>query len=296
MISGKFKLKTRTGSRLFDIINNLILLLLGFITLYPVWYIVIVSFSDALHIAMGDISFWPKGFNTEAYKIVFDNDRIWRAYLNTITYTVFGTFIQVAMTAMCAYPLSRQDFSGRKFLSVFITITMFISTGMIPQYLIVMNLGLINTIWAVVLPPAISTYNMIVMRTAFKALPSSLVESAYLDGANDITILVRIILPISKAILATITLFYAVEHWNSFFTPMLYLNEQQKYPLQVLMRDILIEGDIAGSQGDLSNSINVVSTNFKYAVIVVSMVPILFVYPFLQKYFTKGVLLGAIKE
>lgn len=240
------KIMSRTGNAAFDIATYVILAILGFITLYPMWYILIVSISSAQHINAGTISFWPKGINFDAYKIVFENDKIWRAYANTILYTVTGTALQVVLTAMCAYPLSRQDFYGRKFFTVFTTLTMFISGGMIPLYLVIMNLHLINTMWAIILPPAISTYNMIVMRTSFQAIPHSLAESAYLDGANDIQIFARIILPLSKAILATMTLFYAVAHWNSFFPAMLYLNDQSKYPVQVLMRDIIIAGDMTG--------------------------------------------------
>ena len=158
-----------------------------------------------------------------------------------------------------------------------------------------MNLHMINTMWAIVLPPAISTYNMIVMRTSFEAIPISLTESAYLDGANDMQILGKIIMPLSKPILATMTLFYAVSHWNSFFPAMLYLNSQDKYPVQVIMRDIVIAGDMADEFGDIQGSVSIIATNYKYAVIIISMVPILCVYPFLQRHFTKGVLVGAVK-
>ena len=285
----------RTGNKLFDFTNYLFLTLVGFLTLYPLWYILVVSLSSAQYINLGQVSFFPKGFNIDAYKIVFANEKIWRSYANTITYTVVGTFINVVMTALCAYPLSRKDFFGRKPLTIFVTVTMFVSGGMIPLYLVVMNLGLINSIWAIVLPPAISTYNMIVMRSSFEAIPHSLTESAYLDGANDIQILKDIVIPLSKPILATMTLFYAVAHWNSFFPAMLYLNEQSKYPVQVLMRDIVIAGDMTSDSGDVSSSINILATNYKYAVIIISVIPILVVYPLLQKHFTKGVMLGAVK-
>ena len=279
----------------FDIVNYIFLAIIAFITFYPMWYVLIVSMSSSQHIYAGDISFWPRGFNIEAYKVVFRNERIWRAYLNTFLYTAAGTAINVILTAMCAYPLSRADFYGRKTLTVFITLTMFVSGGMIPLYLVIMKLKMINTMWAIVLPPAISTYNMIVMRTSFQAIPMSLTESAYLDGANDIQIFGKIILPLSKAILATMTLFYAVSHWNSFFPAMLYLNDQSKYPVQVIMRDIVIAGDMASDAGGETGMLNIVATNYKYAVIVVSMVPILLVYPLLQKHFTKGVMVGAVK-
>lgn len=288
-------LNTRDGNKLFDFTNYALLILIGFITLYPLWYILVVSLSSAQYINLGTVSFWPRGFNVEAYKIVFANEKIWRSYGNTLLYTGVGTMINVVMTAMCAYPLSRKDFFGRRPLTIFVTLTMFVSGGMIPLYLVVMNLNLLNSMWAIVLPPAISTYNMIVMRTSFESIPISLTESAYLDGANDIQILKSIIIPLSKPILATMTLFYAVAHWNSFFPAMLYLNEQSKYPVQVLMRDIVIAGDMTSDSGDVASSINILATNYKYAVIVISVVPILVVYPLLQKHFTKGVMLGAVK-
>ena len=285
------KIKTNT----FDLINTLVLVFFGFLTLYPMWYILVVSLSSAEHINMGNVSFWPRGFNIDAYKIVFSNEKIWRSYFNTILYTTVGTFINVIMTALCAYPLSRDDMYGNKGITIFFTLTMFVSGGMIPLYLVIMKLHLINTMWAIVLPPAISTYNMIVMRASFYGIPKSLTESAYLDGANDIRILRQIIMPLSKPILATMTLFYAVSHWNSFFPPMLYLNEQAKYPVQVLMRDIVISGDMTSESGDIATNVNILATNYKYAVIIISIIPILVVYPYLQKHFTKGVMVGAVK-
>ncbi len=196
---------------------------------------------------------------------------------------------------MCAYPLSRKDLFGRRFFTIFVTVTMFVSGGMIPLYLVVMKLKLLNTMWSVILPGAISTYNMIIMRTAFSGIPDSLAESAYIDGASDITVFTKIILPLSKPILATMTLFYSVSHWNSFFPAMLYLNDQSKYPVQILMRDIVIAGDMTSQSGDIASDINILAMNYKYAVIIISVVPILLVYPFLQKYFTKGILIGAVK-
>ncbi len=283
------------ASKTFDIINYIILSLVGFIALYPLWYVLVVSLSSSEFINQNAVGFIPRGFNVDAYKIVFQNERIWRAYLNTFLYTSLGTLINVIMTAMCAYPLSRKDFYGRKTLTILITVTMFVSGGMIPLYLVINQLGLINSMWAIVLPPAISTYNMIVMRTSFSAIPESLAESAYIDGANDIHILAKIILPLSKPILATMTLFYAVSHWNSFFPAMLYLNSQDKYPVQVIMRDIVIAGDMMSEGGDIAGNINIVATNYKYAVIIISIIPILLVYPLLQKHFAKGVMIGAVK-
>lgn len=279
----------------FDTVNVIVLIIIGFIMFYPMYYVFITSISSAEYINKGLTSIIPRGINFDAYKIVFENDSIWNAYFNTMLYTFIGTLINLVCTAMCAYPLSRPDFFGKSVLTVFVTITMFVSGGMIPLYLVVNELNLINTMWAIVLPPAISTYNMIVMRTSFQGIPISLTEAAYIDGANDLHILKKIILPLSKPIMATMTLFYAVQHWNSYFPAMLYLNDQKKYPVQVIMRDIVIAGDFMEQGGDISGSINIVATNYKYAVIIISVIPILLIYPLLQRYFTKGVMVGAVK-
>lgn len=287
----KSKKPQSLGSSIFDFVNYLLLALIGFIMFYPMFYVFIVSISASQYINQGLVTLFPRGIHFEAYKAVFENARIWSGYKNTLLYTGVGTLICLVLTSLCAYPLSRKDFYGRKVFTVMIMITMFVSGGLIPLYLVVDKLNLINTMWAIVLPPAISTYNMIVMRTSFQAIPDSLVESAYLDGGNDITIFSRIVLPLSKPIVATMTLFYAVYHWNSYFPAMLYLNDQKKYPVQVVMRDIVVQGDTS----EISGSINIIATNYKYAVIIISIVPILLVYPLLQKYFTKGVMVGAVK-
>ena len=283
------------GARIFDGCNILFMLLLAFIMLYPMYNILVVSISSAEYIYRGEVNFIPKGINFDAYKMVFENESIWVSFKNSVVYTVVGTAINVVCSAMCAYPLSRKDFYGRGFFTFFVALTMFISGGMIPSYLVVNQLRLINTIWAIVLPGAISTYNMIIMRTFFQNVPSSLTESAYLDGANDIQILFKVILPLSMPIIATMTLFYAVGHWNSYFQAMIYLNSKSKFPLQVLLREIIVAGNMAEESADLSANMQIIAINFKYAVIIITIVPILVVYPFLQKYFTKGVMIGAIK-
>jgi putative aldouronate transport system permease protein len=288
-------LKAGIGSMVFEVCNTIFLLGLAFITLYPMYHVLIVSISEATYIVRGMVNFFPRGINFEAYRMVFRNDDIWRAYVNTLIYTSSGTAVQVLFTALCAYPLSRADFYGRKYFTIFIIVTMFISGGLIPNFLLIMRLGMINTIWAIILPPAISTYNMIIMRTFFKGIPVSLQESAYLDGANDIQILRKIILPLSKPILATMTLFYSVGHWNSFFPALLYLNSKSKYPVQLLLRDIVVVGEFQDQGIDVAQSMTIISTNYKYAVIIISVIPILCAYPFLQKHFAKGVMIGAVK-
>jgi putative aldouronate transport system permease protein len=284
------------GSRVFDILNYVFLLLVAFITLYPMYYILIVSISGDIFISREMVNFFPRGINWDAYKMVFTNSDIWRSYGNTLIYTGLGVLINIVCTCLCAYPLSRTDFYGRSFFTFLIILTMFVSGGMIPLYLLIYRLKIINTLWAIVLPPAINTYNMIIMRTFFTGIPISLTESAYLDGANDLQILNRIILPLSKPILATLTLFYAVGHWNSFMPALLYLSSKAKYPLQLILRDIVVAGEVTSQMsGDLVLNVNISAVNYKYAVIVITVVPILCIYPFLQKHFAKGVMIGAMK-
>jgi putative aldouronate transport system permease protein len=260
------------------------------------YYIFIVSVSGDSFVSRGLVHFLPKGWNIGAYKMVFEHPDIWRSYGNTLIYALLGTLINVLFTSLCAYPLSRPDFFGRRFFSFFILFTMFVSGGMIPLWLLVLNLGIMNTVWAIVLPGAISTYNMIVMRTFFRGIPISLTESAYLDGSNDLQILMRIILPLSKPILATMTLFYAVGHWNSFMPAVLYLSTKSKYPVQVILRDIAVAGNVDSRVSiDLLGGGDISAINFRYAFIIITVVPILCVYPFLQKHFTKGVMIGAMK-
>jgi putative aldouronate transport system permease protein len=290
--------KSTLGSKLGDGIIALALLALVFVTLYPVYYIFIVSISDGNFVNQGLVKFYPQHPTIEAYTIIFHNRDIWHAYANTLLYTTVGTAVNVVLSAMCAFSLSRKDFYGRHFFIMMITFTMFLSGGMIPTYLVVQKLGLINTMWAIVLPPAINTFNMIIMKTFFEGIPVSLQESAFLDGANDIQILLRIIMPLSMPIMATMVLFYAVHHWNSFFPALLYLNDKEMYPVQVLLRNIVIAGEFSDQAADIGSTgsgFQVVAMNYKYAVIIITIVPILVVYPYLQKYFAKGVMIGALK-
>lgn len=291
-------MKTSLGSKVFDIINVILLCLVIFITVYPMYYIFIVSISNGNLVTRGLINFYPRDITWDAYMIVLKDPSIWRAYGNTVLYTTVGTVINVAMTALCAYPLSRKDMYGRNALVMMVAATMFISGGLIPLYLVVQKLGLINSMWALVLPPAISAFNMIIMKTYFEGIPMALQESAYLDGANEIQVLFKVIIPLSLPVMATMVLFYAVHHWNSFFPSLIYLNSSDKYPVQVLLRNIVIAGEFAdqtASIGSSSNNFRVVATNYKFAVIIITVLPILVVYPYLQKYFVKGAMVGALK-
>ena len=279
----------------FHIVNTFLMAFVVVATLFPLYYVFIVSISNGLLVTQGLVGLVPRGINIEAYKMIFNYDDIWISYKNTLVYTVLGTAINMLFSIFCAYPLSRKHFYGRTFFVFMATFTMFFSGGLIPTYLVVQQLGMVNKIWAIVLPGAISTFNMIIIRTFFSSLPSSLEEAAYLDGANDIQILMKIMLPLSKPVLATITLYYAVGHWNSFFSALIYLNEKSRYPLQLLLRNIVIGGEFSSQELGGVTDFAVVSTNYKYAVIIVSVLPILTIYPFIQKYFTKGVMIGALK-
>ncbi len=291
------KIKESLGSRVFNVCNICFMLVLVFITLYPFYNIAITSISSGKAVMQGAVKFWPVGLNFQSYKMIFDDPNILVSYKNTILYTVVGTTVNLAMTMMCAYPLSRRHFYGRNIFTVYIVITMFFSGGMIPTYLVVQNLGMIDTIWALVLPVAISSYNMIIMRTFFTNIPESLFESAHIDGANDLQIFVRLAIPLSLPIIATMVLFYAVGHWNSFFSALLYINTKSKLPVQIILRNLVISGEMANQNESLGASSDFVAIDltFKYSVIMLTTLPILVVYPFVQKYFVKGVMIGSIK-
>ncbi|MEN6314224.1 MAG: carbohydrate ABC transporter permease [Clostridiaceae bacterium] len=289
-------MKRRPSDVIFDSFNYFILLILLLVTFYPFLYIVVASLSDPLKVLQsGSILLWPRGFNIGSYEMVFRNPMISVGYCNTIMYVVIGTAINIFMTSLGAYVLSRKDLYGKKLLMLLIAFTMFFSGGLIPSYLLINKLNMMNTIWALVVPGAVSTWNLIVMRTSFEGIPDSMCESAKIDGANDFTILLKVILPLSLPILAVMTLFYSVGHWNSWFGALLYLRDRKMYPLQLILREILITNSVESMTTGLSGDIDPVAENIKYATVVIATVPILLVYPFLQKYFVKGVMIGAIK-
>ncbi|MFS0724115.1 carbohydrate ABC transporter permease [Paenibacillus sp. 1P07SE] len=289
-------MRTSVGSRIFDTANVVFLLALVFVTFYPIYYIFIVSVSGGNAVMRGDVSFWPVDLNWQTYLLVFEDPSIGRSYFNTILYTTVGTAINLICTTLCAYPLSKRDFYGRGFFTLMIVFTMFFSGGLIPSYLLVQNLGMMNTMWALVIPGAISVWNMIIMRTFFQNIPHELYESAALDGASELTSLVRITLPLSKPVMATMAMFYAVGHWNSFFPAMIYLDEKAKFPLQIILRNMVVMGEMSSQSQEISGVFaSVTATNIKYAVIIIAVAPILLIYPFIQKYFVKGVMVGSLK-
>ena len=279
---------------IFDILNYIILFFVVYITFYPFWKIFISSLSDPNLVLLNKIKWIPRGFTLSNYKIVFSNNNVILAYWNTILYTITGTAVSIILTITTAYPLSRKDFWGKKVYMKLIIFAMLFSGGLMPTFLVVKSLGFYNKIWAIIIPGAISIWNLIITRTFFMSLPDSLEESATIDGANDIQILFKIYLPLSMPIIATMSLFYAVGHWNNYFGPLIYLNDKRQYPLQIFLRNILIAADISQYQMQLEDTA-VISTSIKYTVIMITTLPILMVYPFLQKYFVKGIMVGAIK-
>lgn len=291
MVNKRFSLRNIS---LFGIVNTIILTCLAIITVYPVIYITAVSLSVTSEVVQGNVTLFPKGFNLDAYAQVLNDDRVPRAYLNTIMYTALGTAINLLLTAVAAYPLARKNFFGRKFFLLAIIITMFLNPGIIPNYLIVSELGLLNSVWALVLPNAIWTFELLILKSFYENMSESLREAAVVDGASEYRILFQIVIPLSKPALASIGLFYFMGHWNSFFIPMIYLNDSVLYPLQVVLRDMLIFSE-NGSNPSLVDAAALAPQAMKNATIVLSMIPVLLIYPFAQKYFAKGVMLGSEK-
>lgn len=299
-------MKARTTfDRAFDVINVALLVLLTLLVLYPLYFTIIASLSNPHAVSRGEVLVWIKDFTLEPYSNVFKNQDIWTGYYNSIRYTIIGTLYSLVITIPCAYVLSRKGIKGKGIMMAFFVITMYFSGGMIPSYLLVNSLGMVNTMWAVIIPYGFTVYNMIVARTFFMSnMSDELYEAAKIDGANEYTIFFRIVLPLSSAIIAVISLYVAVAQWNSFFPGMLYLDDKKLFPLQNILRNILI----------LNQSMNVVdmasledeeiavllrrqlmAQGMKYSLVFIASAPVLIAYPFVQKYFVKGVMIGAVK-
>jgi len=291
-------IKRSSGEKVFDFVNVTALGFLSLITLYPFIYVLFASVSDPAELMRHKgLMLAPFGVHFNSYKLVFANPILLTSYANTILYVVGGTSISVFLTILGAYAFSRKGTLWGNAMMFFVVFTMWFHGGMIPYFLLVRDLGMFNSRLALVIPKAIVTYNLIVMRTAFQGVPVSLEESARIDGANDLTIMFKIILPLSMPVVAVITLFYSVAQWNAWFDAMLFINDRLLYPLQMILREILILNSTdsmmagAASQGDQIQ----IGETIKYATVIVATLPILFVYPFAQKYFVKGVMVGAIK-
>ena len=286
-------IRVPASRRAFQVFNVILLLALSFAMIYPVVYVTAASFSEETAILRGEVVFIPVKAHVRAYQKVFNYPLLWRSYGNTLMYTGLGTAINLVLTVFGAWALSRKKMVGRRFFTLMCTFTMFFNGGMIPTFLVIKELKLLNTIWAILLPGAVSTYNMILMRTFFLQIPQSLVEAAELDGCRDFGTLFRIVLPLSLASLMTIGMFYAVAHWNSYFTAVLYLSKPELYPLQIILRQVVLLNEIVENA---TSTEEVMAEGIKYATIVVAMLPMLCIYPFVQRYFVKGVMVGSVKE
>lgn len=288
--------KKLTNEKILHIIISVVVLFSGVVTLYPFWYIFVASLSDPYQVAKeGGLMIWFKGFDIGAYKAVFAYNSIWVAYKNTLIYLVVGVVVNVTLTVCAAYPLSRKGLKGRNFIMKIIVFTMFFSGGLIPFYLVVNNLGLVDTRGSQIIPYAINVFNFIILRTAFMAIPDTIEEAAVIDGASHFQIMYRIVLPLAKSTIMVIGLYYAVELWNTYYRALLFLRDSNKLPLQILLRKILLQNDTQNMQADMSVASNHLGLTIKYSTIMISTLPIICVYPFIQKYFVKGVMIGSIK-
>ncbi|MCZ1263368.1 MULTISPECIES: carbohydrate ABC transporter permease [Paenibacillus] len=296
--------KESRSDKVFLWCNYIYLTIALVIVLYPLLYIISASISDPKFVSSGEMWLLPKGITFEGYARVFENTNIWIGYKNTIIYTVVGTLVNLMVTLPAAYALSRSDFVGRGFFMAMFMVTMFFSGGLVPSYLLIKDLGMVNSMWALILPGAASIWNIIVCRTFFQStIPKELQEAAHIDGCTNTRLFIRIVLPLSMPIIAVMALFYGVGHWNSYFSAMIYLNDSSKYPLQLFLRQILVLQEMAAQGGGAIDTSSATAMNskaeiaalVKYAVIIVSTLPVIAIYPFLQRYFVQGVMIGSVK-
>jgi putative aldouronate transport system permease protein len=284
------KIRESFGSKLFDAINILLMVVLIIVMVYPLVYVFSASISDNAMVMSGQVILWPKAVTLVAYERLVGNPDVWISYWNTIRYTAVHTLFTLAVTSAMAYPLAKKWLPGRRLILLMAAFTLLFGGGMIPTFLVVQKLGLLNTIWAIVLPSLVSTWHLFIMRTFFEALPEELEDAAVIDGCGSMQVLIRIVLPLSLPALVSIGLFTAVNQWNSFFDALIYLNERSMYPLQIMLRNIIIASSNVQGEGN-----TVYIETLKYAMITIATVPILCVYPFVQKYFVQGAMIGGIK-
>lgn len=299
VLNGRSSRESREDKR-FDVIVAVIVVFLTILVLYPLYFVVIASFSDPNLVESGQVLFLPRGITLEGYRYILDDNRIWSGYLNTFLYTIFGTLLAVCITVPAAYALSRRDMIGRGVLMKFFVFTMYFGGGMIPTYLLIKQLHLIDTYLVLILLGSFSAYNLIICRTFFQStIPLELQEAAEIDGCSIPRFFFSVVLPLSKAVVAIMVLYYAVGHWNDYFNALIYINRQELRPLQLVMRDILIQGQTIdpGSSVDPEQIVRLqqIGRSIKYGSIIVSSLPVLIFYPFVQKYFVKGVMIGSIK-
>ncbi|MFD0870379.1 Inner membrane ABC transporter permease protein ycjP [Chlamydia abortus] len=284
------KIRESLASRLFDAFNTVIMIGLVIVMVYPMIFVFSASISENAMVVSGQVLLWPKSLTLAAYERVVFNPDLWVSYWNTIRYTFVHTVLTLMATSAMAYPLAKKWLPGRRVILLMAAFTLLFSGGLIPTFLVVQKLGLLNTIWAIVLPSLISTWHLFIMRTFFEALPEELEDAATIDGCGTIQVLLRIVLPLSLPVLATIGLYTAVNQWNAFFDALIYLNDRSMYPLQIMLRNILIAGSNVQGEGDMSHM-----ETMKYAMIIIATLPILCIYPFIQKYFIQGSMIGGIK-
>lgn len=286
------------SDKLFDITITVLGIIIMILILYPLYFIVIASFSNPAEVANGNVWLIPKGITFEGYKRIFQNERIWTGYRNTIMYTLLGTSFSVLFTIPAGYALSRKDLKGRVIIMIYFLVTMFFNGGLIPTFLTIQKFHLLNTIWVIVLPFSVSIFNIIIIRSYFMSnIPDELLESAQLDGCSNTRFFISIVLPLSKPIIAVIALFCVVGQWNQYFSSLIYVRDPNLVPLQLVLRNILLQNKVLGaaSGGVAQAELQKMSDIIKYGVIVVSTLPVLCVYPFIQKYFDKGIMIGAVK-
>ena len=297
--SARRRIQESRVDQLFNWVNYTILALFLVVVLYPLIYVVSASFSDGAAVIAGKVVLWPVDFSVAAYEKIFAYDRIWTGYANSLFYAVVGTLLNVGMTLIAAYPLARRDLYGRGLILGLFVFTMFFNGGLIPSYLLVRDLDMLNTRSALLIPQALSVWNLLIAITYFRsAIPPELLEAAQLDGCNDFNYFTRILLPLSTPLIAVLSLFYAISHWNQFFAALIYLTKENLYPLQIILRDILIQSQMDMNMMDDMKTMaakQAMRELMKYALIVVASVPVLMIYPFVQKYFVRGIMLGSIK-
>lgn len=290
------RIRQSRQDRIFDAINLALMILLLFIFIWPLWFVLIASFSDPMRVLNGEVLIWPVNFNFSAYKELIRRGDIWLSYLNSIFYTVAGTALNMVFTVCAAYPLSRKNFVIRNFVMTFFLITMYFSGGLIPLYVLLRGLHLIDSRLCLILGGAISVYNMLIVRNYFmNSIPNALREASMLDGANSAQDLIHVVLPLSKPVLAVVTLYYAVGHWNDYYSALVYITSPEKYPLQLVLRDILSNVTVSSeSASTIEEKVRLAQT-LKYSSIIAAMIPVLMLYPVIQKHFVKGVMIGAVK-
>ena len=293
---GKSRKIESRSEKVFNIVSTIICLIIIILTLYPIYYIIISSFSKPYYVDNGEAMFWFKGFNCESYIKAFNIDGLWRSYGNTVFYTVFGVLFSMILTVTGAYALSRERLVGRKFFTLMIVFTMWFNAGTIPFYLTIKEFGMLNKMSTIIIAFAINAYNLIIMKSFFEQVPPSLEEAAFIDGASNFKIFFKVFLPLSKPALATVSMFYAVNRWNSYFWAMNILRDDNKMPLQVVLKKLIVDRSAGADEAGIITSQSLSSPlTVIYAVIIIAVVPMLVIYPFIQKYFKKGVTVGAVK-